>query len=611
MRKMLRRLHARVGVRGWVALCLLLALGASLPSILGSQFVAQHRAAFARKRAEADVASGNLAQARIHFREALRLQPGDLAARSQLAQMELGLGNTELAFLEYQSLTEMHPEDVEAWVQLGKLMAAAGQLEAPEAVLDTAIELDPVRADARLLRGNIRLHLGRYYGALKDAQAAVQAAPGDVEAWLLLVRSAARSQGVEAGLASAKQAVGKVGEQPALKALVAGLTAEGAATDLGPAPAPPRRLRVDAQTGRGNLGEWTREHWPGRLAEVRQAFDAAVQKRDWVEAQRLIDSSASAYPNSVFVPYLEGVLELGRGNLELAESKFKAAMVIAPRLPATLAALGRIWSLRHGPRLTAQELARVGTEDAGFSTARYMAARAYIEARDPIHAEAALRAGLQLQPDSPVPSQQLTDYYFGLDRAAEALDTCRQGLERFPDNTGLQMMLAQMEAGTGQTPAAIDTYEKLTAHKPDLDFAEYKLAMLLATESGNAEAHQRFLAALEKLRGDTPSDPGLLDALGWMSFRAQDFQRARALLEAAVKGAPEQPSIRYHLALAYAEDNESVRAKEELQAALDSPLPFPERIDAVRRLREGDGPASSPRKVRVTSEPHSVPERTP
>ena len=604
MRKMLRSLHARVGIPGWVALCLVAALGVALPSILESSFVVQRRAAFALRRAEAALAAADSQRARVNFREALRLQPGDLAARSQLAQMELGLGNAELAFLEYQSLTEMHPEDSEAWVQLGTLMAKAGQLEAPEAVLDAAIELDSRRADARLLRGNIRLRLGRYYGALRDAQAAVQAAPGDVDAWLLLVRSTARSQGAEAGIAVAQQAMGRVGGQPALKALLAGLTADGLATDLGPSPAPPRRLRVDAQTGRGNLGEWMREHWPGLLAEVRQAFDAALQKRDWLEAQHLIDASASAYPGSAFVPYLAGMLELARGNLELAESKLASALAIAPRLPATLAALGRTWSLKHGPRLAAQELLRVGTADPGFSTARYMAARAYIEARDPIHAEAALRAGLQLQPDSTVPYQQLTDYYFGLDRAAEALDICRQGLERFPDNTGLQMMLAQIEAGTGQTRGAIDTYEKLTARKPDLDFAEYKLAMLLAGESGNEEAHQHFLATLEKLRADTPSDPGLLDALGWMSYRAQDSRRARALLEAAVKGAPEAPSIRYHLALVYAQDNESVRAREELQAALDSPLPFPERIDAVRRLRESDSPPTAKGKLSVTSRPH-------
>jgi len=57
-----------------------------------------------------------------------------------------------------------------------------------------------------------------------------------------------------------------------------------------------------------------------------------------------------------------------------------------------------------------------------------MAACAYIEARDPIRAEAALRSGLSLQPDSPIPYQHLTDYYFGLDRAAEALEIARQDL---------------------------------------------------------------------------------------------------------------------------------------------------------------------------------------
>ena len=56
-----------------------------------------------------------------------------------------------------------------------------------------------------------------------------------------------------------------------------------------------------------------------------------------------------------------------------------------------------------------------------------MAARAFIEAGDPPRAEGALRRGLELEPDSPVPYRHLTDYYFGLDRAQEALTSVDRG----------------------------------------------------------------------------------------------------------------------------------------------------------------------------------------
>ncbi len=601
MRKGLRSPKDRVKVWGWVALLVLLvATGLSLPSVLSSRLVSQKRAAFALKRARAHLASHQIDQARAEFRAALQLDPGQAMARRELADMELGVGQTDSAFLAYESLTEMHPEDVDGWLKLAGLMVKRGQLEAPEALLDRAIELDPHRGDLRLMRGNIRLRLGRYYGAFQDAQAAVSATPDDADGWVLFVRAAARSQGAASGLALVTRAIGRLGELPALVSLRAGLLPGAKAPDLGPPPAPPRRLRADAQTGRGNLGAWTREHWPGHLAEIRESFEAATERRDWPEAQRLVDSAASASPGSPFAPFLGGMLALASGDVKLAEQRLLQALAIAPRLPATVAALGRTWSLQRGPSFAAAQLLRIGTVDPEFALARYMAARAYIEAHDPPRAEAALRSGLQLQPESPVPYQQLTDYYFGLDRAAEAFDISRQGVERFPEDTGLQMMLAQIEEGTGQPRAAIATYDELLAKKPDVDFAQYKLAMVLASEPGDA-AHQRLLAVLEKLRGDTPSDPSLLNALGWLSFKANDTRRARELLETAVSGAPEEPSFHYHLAVLYTQENDKARAREELQTALAVPHPFPERVDAARLLRQNDTPPASTDKASVTS----------
>jgi tetratricopeptide (TPR) repeat protein len=194
-----------------------------------------------------------------------------------------------------------------------------------------------------------------------------------------------------------------------------------------------------------------------------------------------------------------------------------------------------------------------------------------------------------------VPYRQLTNFYVALDRVADALAICRQGLERFPSDTGLQMMLAQAEVMAGQRRAAAEVYERLVAAKPAFDFAQYKLGLLLADETDD-QSHQRFLESLEKLRADTPSDPVLLDALGWMEYRAHRTQRARELLEVAAKGSPD-PRHHYHLAVVYAEDEQMVRAREELQAALASPNGFPERLDAMRRLRRVES-SSTPKEGR-------------
>jgi tetratricopeptide (TPR) repeat protein len=399
-----------------------------------------------------------------------------------------------------------------------------------------------------------------------------------------------------AGVEAADRGIAAAGPDPALVRLRTRLTEvraqetarrTGPADDevLGPPPAPPRRLRPDAQTDLGTLGAWTREHWPGRLAQVRQTVEEQLREKKWGEAQRTIETARATSPDAVFEAYLRGIRELALGNADEAEKRFVEALAAAPRFPTVIAALARAWAQKSGAFGAGEQLMQLAQHDPGLALARYMAARAYVESRDPIKAEEALRRGLALQPDSPGPYQHLADYYFGLDRAAEAMEIGQQGLDRFPQALDLRLMLAQITASLGRNPDAIRYYEEVVARWPDLDLARYRLATLLASQEDDAP-RRRFLQVVRELQNDRPSDPLLLDALGWMLYRAQDTRRARELLEVAVKGAPDEPSLHFHLATVYAQEKMRDRAREELKAALDSGRPFAERLDALRLLRE-------------------------
>ena len=558
---------------------------------------AQYRAERALARARSQVNAKTFDQARASLFEAIRLQPMAVEPRKQLAFLERSLGDSALAFLAFQNLTEMHPEDPEAWIGLADLMLKDGLLEAPEAALDAAVDLSPDRGDARLLRGRIRFRLGRYAGALQDARAAVAAYPADAASRELIVQSSARAVGVASALEALHEALTIVPPIRPLLAMQAQL--ERARSDpaaltsqvLGPAPAPPRRSRPDASSDRGSLGAWTREQWPGRLGEIRKSLDAAIQAGNWDQANRIVETSAKDAPATAFPPYLAGSLALAQGKVDLAEQRFQEALAIAPRMPAVLGALGKTWSRRGGAAYAAQQLMALAERDPGSALVRYMAARAFIEAGDPPRAEGALHRGLELQPDSPVPYRHLTDYYFGLDRAQEAMDICRQGLARFPADSPLQMMLPQIEASVGQRAAAVEAYRALLARRPDLDLAQYKLATLLSTDP---TARPAFLATLQPLQGDRPSDPYLLDALGWMNHQAGDDGRAVGLLERASELAPEEPTFHYHLAIVYRASGDIARARQSLQAALDSPRPFAERLDAMRLVRQDETTGNAP-----------------
>jgi predicted Zn-dependent protease len=540
----IRFLRDRLKPRGWIALSLILAAAVGLPRFLSSRFMSQRRLAGTLERARTHLAAREFDKARRELRTALGLDPGNADARNQLATMELGLGNREVAFLEFQTLTEMQPQDPDGWIGIADLLVKGGLLVAPEAALDQAIAAAPTRADARLLRGEIRFRLGRYHGAHVDAQAAVAEAPKDAAARGLLARSAAG----------------------------------------GPAPVPSARFRAETQSTGNRFASVAREHWPGRLAQIRQALELEMRQQNWTAAQRIVDSARQAYPETAFAPFLAGIVELAQNHAGEAERYLSESLKSAPRSPVVATALAKAWSRKNGAGFAGERLMGLAERDSGFAFARYLAAHAFVDARDPAAAEAALRRGLVLQPDSSVPYQHLADYYLEVDRSAEAMSILQQALDRFPHDPDLQIMAAQTSAQHGNPKEALRIYEEVLSRRPDLDVIEYKLAGLLASENDGASS-RRLLQLLQDLQSDHPSDPLLLDGLGWALYRAGDPSRGRASLEAAVNGAPDEPSPHYHLAAVYARENKTELARSELKAALDSKRPFAERLDALRLLR--------------------------
>jgi predicted Zn-dependent protease len=335
---------------------------------------------------------------------------------------------------------------------------------------------------------------------------------------------------------------------------------------------------------------------------MRQALEVQLRQQDWTAAERIVESAQKTYPETAFAAFLAGILELARGNVDEAEKQLSESLSAAPRSPVILAALAKTWSREKGAGFAGDQLMRLADRDPQFAYARYLAARAYMDGRDPAQAEAALKRGLQNQPDSAVPYRHLASFYVDLDRTGDAASICQQGLDRHPRDTVLQMTLAQLSADLGRAADAIRVYEGILSRRPDLDLVEYKLAALVASEEKDGTPSPRLLQILQELRSDRPSDPLLLDALGWVHARAGATTRARELLEAAVKAAPDEPSPHFHLAAIYARERKADLARGELKAAVESGRPFPERLDAMRLLRESSS-TPAPRRSASVSPP--------
>ena len=578
-----RGVPARPRGAGWLKGLRRVAAGAALVTLASGALylargpVARARAALHFARAEKLVREHQPELARAEFRRALELQPEHRAARRDLAGLELGLGHIERAFLEFLAWTEMHPDDAEGFLGLARLRLAAGQIEEAEAAVGTAVAIAPDDAAPRGLRAEIRYRRGRYRGALLDAQRAVERDPKSVASWLVLSKATARTGGAAAGAAVARRGLASAGEAPELREQLR--EAPGALGSPRAVEAPGRRPD-------------SAENWPGALGTMIREFVARSKEGEWAAAQAQASQARTSYPSTMLGPWLEGLVALGQGKLEVAEQDFLEALRLAPRSHRVITNLAALWSRQRGPADSGDRLVRIAERDEGFDYPLSIAAHAYLEAGQPALAEATIRREQKRRRDSAAPYRDLAQFFLDLDRSSDALAVCDEGLGRFPHDAGLQLQRAHGSALLGDREAAIRSFESVLLSQPDDDRTTAELARLLVVSRPDEKSRRRALQMVRDLDLDSPSDPDVLDAMGFVELKvAADAARARALFEAAAKLLPDQPGIRYDLATAYLKLGQAEAARREVRAALQSGRPFDQEPEARRLLRELGGTA--------------------
>jgi len=154
----------------------------------------------------------------------------------------------------------------------------------------------------------------------------------------------------------------------------------------------------------------------------------------------------------------------------------------------------------------------------------------------------------------------------------------------------VHLRLGQLYDGQGRTEMAATNYEAAMTEPGLAAAACNNLAYLVATRKGDATAALPLAEQAFKLgRGS----PAIADTLGWVHFLKGDAADAVKYLEIARKGLPGVPTVRYHLATAYAKAGRTAEARAELEAALAISGTFPESEEAAKLLKELSASATS------------------
>lgn len=147
---------------------------------------------------------------------------------------------------------------------------------------------------------------------------------------------------------------------------------------------------------------------------------------------------------------------------------------------------------------------------------------------------------------------------------ASAVDVLTNGLEMFPDDSGLLYSRALAAFAAGDPSTMVTDLERLIALAPENAHALNALGYHFADENIELERAEQLLGKATEL---LPTDPAIMDSLGWLRFRQGRFDEAVELLQQAYAVFPD-PEVVAHLAQALLASGKNEQAQELVEAAL-------------------------------------------
>ena len=435
----------------------------------------------------------------------------------------------------------------EARIALSRMRAATGDPDGARSLVDAVLESDPSNVQGLLSRAAWRIRDEAYAEAITDLRQALGQDPRNAD--LLLLEAEAQQKLGNAELAEQRlaQAVEVSGGAPRVALIYANF-----------------------QLARGNLDAADQVltdslRASGDLEVARLLGQVLLRKGDVEGAQTVFDQlSASDNPNAApLARALQAGILFNQNRIEesLAFLRNSVGEGGGEDLDSALQIL-RIQMMSGRIEEARSQLAALRARYPGSVALRLLEGNMLDLEGKTEAAVAVYRRLLEENPGEMILVQRLYAALKDAGRGAEASDLLVRVLEDTPGDRSLRLLRALELERAGEIDAAIDIYEALYAETPDDPVVANNLASMLAYYRENSADLERAHRIARRLTG--LNIPALLDTLGYIEFRRGELDRAILNLQAAARGLPQEPTIAFNLAQAYAAAGRTDEARAEL-----------------------------------------------
>ena len=465
-------------------------------------------------------------------------------------------GDNESALREYRDGIEKDPKHkssyqhdiIQVYLRQGKRAEAAE-------VNNEILKANPKDPDAKSLAATFLIDQGDINSALAQLQAVVTSSPDNAVAHFQLGRAYLAS-GRPDGRESARQQFER-------------------AIQLQPNLIQPRIGLAELQVMHGeydsalNTVQTILQRDPGNLnAKIIQS-QAYLGQRKFDDSKNLLSGMLKTNPASPQVYYQVGTQALAEGKSKDAEAAFQRAYELQPQNSQSLMGMVDAEIQQNQPdkamTLLQNEARKAPNRiDIAFllgTTAKrenkYQEAEVYFnQVLKGLDQKAKVRADLYLQ---------IADCYRLAGDRDSAIANLQKAREILPENETVLAALGVVMDQAGRSKEARQAYEACLRVDPNNAQVLNNLAYLMAETNADLDLALNYA---QKARGLLPNLGEITDTYGWILLKKGLAEQAIPVFQDLVTRVPTNSSYRYHLAKAYAQKGDNVKATGELREAL-------------------------------------------
>ncbi len=557
------------------------------------------------------------------IKRALEIDERNAFAHNILGSAYMAKGIYEEGLQELNRAVEIDPALVEAHIKKGLFSLGAGETERAEAELRNAVEAAPELLNSRVILASYYVRQGAYDKAVEVLNEGINGGGGDAVLHNILAEVLLKKNNVPAAVEHLKKAKDLKPDyyasyfNLAMVYFAKGTYEDGILELKSVIERSPETLKAllgiaSILEKRGEDSEALKYYIQAKETGKPGGYIALAQyhlrKNDPASALKDLEEAISKSPDNALPYELKGKVLLSLKRYEDAIKAFEDLKTIDST--RALSYIANTYLSMDKPKKALGRVKDELREDPDRVDLMALVSKIYMAMGMKQEAAENAERIMAKKPESPVGYVVLAKIRQDSGKPDRAEEVLKQALEPTNGDIHIYMALGNLYALKGESASALAVYKKVDEIRPgyipsifqqgallhsigDREGAviQYSKVLALSTNYVPALNNLAYLYAEDDRDMDkalqlstrayvlAPGDGSVNDTVGFVLLKNGKIEEALKALKRAVKLLPDNPSVHYHLALAYKASGDKAKAIENLDAALGLGA-FPEKGDA-------------------------------